>query len=102
MPVSAEGPGVLTARPHSYPGTAVILSDEKVYICLKARANDGGYVRMSRCEIAKRTGLSMRAVAYSLKRLLEAARIFWHKPVKTASDRFETAVYLIDPELWDD
>ncbi len=99
--MSAEGPGVLTARPHSYPGTTVILSDEQVYRCLKARANSGGYVRMSRMEIAERTGLSMRTVAYSLKRLLETARVFWNKPQKKQADRYEIALYKIDPEISD-
>ena len=79
----------------------MILSDEKVYICLKARANSGGYIRMSRAEIAERTGLCMRAVAYSLKRLLETERVFWHKPQKKQSDRFEIALYQIDPEISD-
>ena len=99
--MSAEGPGVLTARPHSYPGTTVILSDEQVYSCLKSRANSGGYIRMSRAEIAERTGLSMRTVAYSLKRLLATERVFWHKPRKKQSDRFEIALYQIDPEISD-
>ena len=99
--MSAEGPGVLTARPHSYPGTTVILSDETVYICLKSRTNSGGYVRMSRAEIAERTGLSMRTVAYSLKRLLETERVFWNKPLKKQASRFEIALYKIDPEVSD-
>lgn len=101
MPVSAEGPGVFTTRPHSYPGTTVILSDETVYVCLKARANSGGYVRMSRAEIAERTGLSMRTIAYSLKRLLETERVFWNKPLKKQFNRFEIALYKIDPEISD-
>ena len=79
----------------------MILSDEKVYICLKARANSSGYIRMSRVEIAERTGLSMRTVAYSLKRLLETERVFWHKPSKKQSNRFEIALYQIDPEISD-
>ena len=101
MPVSAEGPGVLTARPHSYPGITVILSDEKVYVCLKARVNSGGYVRMSRTEIAERTGLSMRTVAYSLKRLLATERVFWNKPQKKQANRYDIALYKIDPEMSD-
>jgi hypothetical protein len=79
----------------------VILSDEKVYVWLKSRANRGGYVRMSRFEIAERTGLSMRTVAYSLKRLLAAERVFWNKPLKRQTDRFEIALYKIDPEISD-
>ena len=73
----------------------------QVYICLKSRANSGGYIRMSRAEIAERTGLSMRTVAYSLKRLLETERVFWNKPQKKQSDRFEIALYQIDPEISD-
>jgi hypothetical protein len=56
---------------------------------------------MSRCEIATRTGLSMRAVAYSLKRLLEVGRIFWHRPFKKSAKMVEIALYEVDPELWD-
>jgi hypothetical protein len=56
---------------------------------------------MSRAEIAQRTGLSMRTVAYSLKRLLATERVFWNKPQKERANRFEIALYKIDPEISD-
>ena len=43
----------------------------------------------------------MRTVAYSLKRLLQAERVFWYKPLKKQANRFEIALYKIDPEISD-
>ena len=51
--------------------------------------------------VRERTGLSMRTVAYSLKRLLETARVFWNKPKKKQPDRYDIALYKIDPEISD-
>ena len=43
----------------------------------------------------------MRTVAYSLKRLLETERLFWNKPQKKQADRYDIALYKIDPEISD-
>ena len=43
----------------------------------------------------------MRTVAYSLKRLLETERVFWNKPLKKQANRYEIALYKIDPEISD-
>ena len=43
----------------------------------------------------------MRTIAYSLKRLLETERLFWNKPLKRQANRYEIALYRIDPEISD-
>ena len=88
-----------STRPFLYPGTAMIISDEKVYNFLRRSANEYGWIRISRAEIAAGTGLSSWSVHKSLWRLMEAERLWWEKPAKEAADRYKTAFYAVDPLL---
>ena len=88
-----------SARPFLYPGTAMIISDEKVYNFLKRRANEFGWIRISRTEIAAGTGLTHWTVHMALARLMEAERLWWEKPAKVAPDRYKIALYTIDPTV---
>lgn len=77
----------------------MIVSDEKVYNFLRRSANEYGWVRVSRAEIAAGTDLASWTVHKALWRLMKAERIWWEKPAKKAIDRYQTAFYTIDPTV---
>jgi hypothetical protein len=77
----------------------MILSDERIYNCIKQRANSFGYVRSSRAEIMAKTGYCHMTIERSLLRLMKSERLWWERPPKERPDKYKTAFYTVDPTI---